>query len=65
MINRTLCFSNPTYLSLRQMQMLIRFPEIINQEGIPQKLKDEAQVTIPVEDIGVVVLDHKQITITQ
>ena len=47
------------------MQMLIRFPEIINQEGIPQKLKDEAQVTIPVEDIGVVVLDHKQITITQ
>lgn len=65
MIKRTLCFSNPTYLSLRQMQMLIRFPEIINQEGIPQKLKDEAQVTIPVEDIGVVVLDHKQITITQ
>ena len=65
MIKRTLCFSNPTYLSLRQMQMLIRFPEIINQEGIPQKLKDEARVTIPVEDIGVVVLDHKQITITQ
>ena len=65
MIKRTLCFSNPTYLSLKQMQMLVRFPEIINADGIPQKLKDEAQVTIPVEDIGIVVLDHKQITITQ
>ncbi|HOJ67114.1 MAG TPA: type II CRISPR-associated endonuclease Cas1, partial [Paludibacteraceae bacterium] len=30
-----------------------------------EKIKQESIVTIPIEDIGVVILDHKQITITQ
>ena len=65
MIKRTLCFSNPAYLSFRQGQLIYRFPEVVNQPSVPQNLKDEAQQTIPVEDIGVVLLDNKQITVTQ
>jgi CRISPR-associated protein Cas1 len=52
MIKRTLHFGNPTYLNLRNGQLDISLPE------------DKRQVTVPVEDIGVVVLDHQQITIS-
>lgn len=64
MIKRTLCFSNPAYLSLKNEQLVIRFPEV-EKSSAPEKFKEEAIKTIPIEDIGVVVLDHKQITITQ
>lgn len=64
MIKRTLCFSNPTYLSLKYAQLVVRFPEVEKADML-QSIKDEAQITIPIEDIGVVVLDHRQITITQ
>ena len=64
MIKRTLCFSNPTYLSLRNGQLVIKLPEV-EKADVPDSFKDSATTTIPIEDIGVVVLDHKQITITQ
>lgn len=64
MIKRTLCFSNPAYLSLKYAQLVVRFPEVEKADML-QSIKDEAQITIPIEDIGVVVLDHRQITITQ
>lgn len=60
MIKKTLCFTNPAYLSMRNDQMVLR----ITNEALPQMLKDEAVRTIPIEDIGVVVLDNKRITIT-
>jgi CRISP-associated protein Cas1 len=65
MIKRTLYFGNPTYLSLRNAQLVIRLPEVEKNDTLPETFKKEAYKTIPVEDIGVVVLDHKQITITQ
>lgn len=65
MIKRTLYFGNPTYLSLRNAQLVIRLPEVEKNDTLPETFKKEAHRTIPVEDIGVVVLDHKQITITQ
>ena len=46
---------NPAYLSLRDNQLVIKLPE---------SFKKEATRTIPIEDIGVVVLDNKRITIT-
>ena len=64
MIRRTLCFSNPAYLSLKNGQLVIRFPEV-EKSNVVQSIKDEALITIPIEDIGVVLLDNKQITITQ
>jgi CRISPR-associated protein Cas1 len=58
MIKRTLYFGNPAYLSLRNAQLVIHLPEA---NGMDDRTGHN---TIPVEDIGVVVLDHKQITIT-
>lgn len=64
MIKKTLCFSNPAYLSLKNGQMLVRFPEIVKNDTLPETFKKEAERTIPVEDIGVIVIDNKQVTIT-
>ena len=64
MIKRTLCFSNPAYLSLKNAQLVIKLPEV-EKADVSDSFKREATTTIPIEDIGVVVLDNKQITITQ
>ena len=52
MIKQTLYFGNPAYLSLKDRQLVIRLPD-----------KDQT-VTRPIEDIGVVIVDNKQITLT-
>lgn len=65
MIKRTLCFSNPTYLSLKNDQLVIKLPQVEKNEDLPESFKEQAVHTIPIEDIGVVVLDNKQITFTQ
>lgn len=64
MIKKTLYFGNPAYLSLRNGQLVIRLPEVEKAE-LPDIVKQETVRTIPIEDIAVVVLDNKQITITQ
>lgn len=64
MIKRTLCFSNPAYLSLKNAQLVIKLPEV-EKADVVELIKAEAVRTIPIEDIGVVVLDNRQITITQ
>ena len=65
MIKKTLCFSNPAYLSLRDAQLVIKLPEVEKAGNLTDEFKKSTEVTRPIEDIGVVVLDHKQITITQ
>ena len=65
MIKRTLCFSNPAYLSLKNEQLVIKLPQVEKNDDLPESFKADAVKTIPIEDIGVVVLDNKQITITQ
>ena len=57
MIKRTLYFGNPAYLSLKLEQLVVRMPD--SQDNM------ETVRTIPIEDIGILILDHKQITITQ
>lgn len=64
MIKRTIYFGNPAYLSLADNQLLIKQPALVKNETIPTLLKEEGIVKIPIEDIGVVILDHQQITIT-
>ena len=59
MIKKTLYFGNPAYLSLRLEQLVIKSQKDDIGEGSELPTR-----TIPVEDIGIVVLDHKQITIT-
>ncbi len=57
MIKKTLYFGNPAYLGLRQAQLTVRQPEALD----PNREKER---TIPIEDIGAVILDHQQITVT-
>lgn len=64
MIKKTLCFSNPIYLSLRNAQLVLHLPEVESNKTLPEAMKKEAERTIPIEDIGVVVLDNRRITIT-
>ena len=63
MIKRTLCFTSPAYLSLKDGQLLIKLPEV-EKSDLPERMKKDSTRTIPVEDIGVVVLDNRQITLT-
>lgn len=53
MIKRTLFFGNPAYLSTKHEQLVIKFPEPEREEK-----------TVPIEDLGYVVLEDPQITVT-
>ena len=64
MIKKTLCFSNPIYLSLRNAQLVLHLPEVESNKTLPEAIKKEAERTIPIEDIGVIILDNRRITIT-
>lgn len=63
MIKRTLYFGNPAYLSLKDAQLVIRLPEV-EKSSLSEDFKRSAIRTIPIEDIGVVVIDNRQVTIT-
>lgn len=53
MIKRTLYFGNPAYLKTRSEQLIV-------------ELQDTGELkSMPIEDIGLLILDHQQITITQ
>ncbi|MDO6855260.1 type II CRISPR-associated endonuclease Cas1 [Cellulophaga lytica] len=53
MIKRTLFFGNPAYLSTKNEQLVVNFPEDTKKNK-----------TIAIEDLGYVVLEHPQITLT-
>ncbi len=53
MIKKTLYFGNPAYLHLQENQLTVDF-----------KQKDKPAKTIPIEDIGLVMIDHQQITVS-
>ncbi|MCW2119603.1 type II CRISPR-associated endonuclease Cas1 [Flavobacterium sp. 7A] len=53
MIKRTLFFGNPAYLSTKNEQLVISYPD-----------KSLETKTVAIEDIGVIVLENQQITIT-
>ena len=45
--------------------MVIKLPEVESNDQLPEVMKKRAETTKPIEDIGVVVLDNRRITITQ
>lgn len=61
MIKKTLYFGTPIYLSLRNAQLVLRKPDA---DKLEESFKQDTERTIPIEDIGVVVLDNRRITIT-
>ncbi len=65
MIKRTLYFGNPAYLCVRLAQLEVRLPEVEKNATLSDDFKSSAVKRIPIEDIGVVILDNKQITVTQ
>lgn len=56
MIKRTLYFGNPAYLSKKDNQLKIELLEGNEANKI---------ITVPIEDIGIIILDNPQITVTQ
>lgn len=58
MIKRTLYFGNPAYLRCANEQVRIEIP------GADMLSEKDRTTNIPIEDIGVIILDHSQITIT-
>ena len=54
MIKKTLYFGNPAYLKKEQQQLRVEFPEE----------EEKSARTIPIEDIGVLILDHHRLTVT-
>ncbi len=62
MIKRTLFFSNPAYLSMEHAQLVVRLKT--NNHENKDASQEEVVRTIPIEDIGMVVLENRQITIT-
>lgn len=54
MIKRTLYFGNDAYLNTKDMQLVISYPD-----------KEKEKITVPIEDIGVVILDAYRLTISQ
>lgn len=66
MIKKTLYFGNPVYLSLRNCQLVMKQPQVADKDApmLDDYDKRMQEVTRPIEDIGVVVIDNKQITIT-
>lgn len=64
MIKKTLYFGTPVYLSLRNAQLVIKLPAVEVNDTLPESFKRQNEVTKPIEDIGVVVLDNRQITMT-
>jgi CRISPR-associated protein Cas1 len=53
MLKRTLVFSNPMLLSLKNLQLVIAYKDTPDEKR-----------TIPIEDVGVVLLENQQTTIT-
>ncbi|MBM3713394.1 MAG: type II CRISPR-associated endonuclease Cas1 [Actinobacteria bacterium] len=70
MIKRTLYFGNATYLRKKDDQLIISVPESKGENSVLEKSDNEKyekrtnQNSVPLEDIGIVILDHPQITIT-
>jgi len=53
MIKRTLYFGNPAYLKTKNEQLVVEMPDTGETKSVP------------IEDVGIIILDHQQITITQ
>ncbi len=57
MIKRTLCIESPCHLKFTNEQLVVSYSHV-------KGLEDREEKTVPIEDIGMLVLEHQQITIT-
>lgn len=67
MVKRTLHFGNPVYLSLKDEQLVVTYPNETDKIPVAQQLKVESttnQRKVAIEDLGVIILENSQVTIT-
>ena len=57
MIKRTICIENACFLKFANQQMIVSFSHIKGMEDKPDK-------SVPIEDLGMLVLEHQQISLT-
>jgi CRISPR-associated protein Cas1 len=57
MIKRTLCIESPCHLKFSNEQLVVSYAHI-------KGLEDRADKTVPIDEIGMLVLEHQQITLT-
>ncbi|MFL9483971.1 type II CRISPR-associated endonuclease Cas1 [Chitinophagaceae bacterium LWZ2-11] len=57
MIKRTICIENPCHLKFRNEQLIVNYEHIKGYEGREERV-------VPVEDIGMLVLENQQITLS-
>ena len=57
MIKRTLCIETPCHIKCSNNQLVVSYSHIAG-------LEDRAEKTVPIEDIGMLILEHQQITLT-
>jgi len=64
MIKRTLYFGNPAYLKTANEQLVVEVVESVHVNSQGAEVQKTTK-TIPIEDIGLLIIDHQQVTITQ
>ncbi|WP_026750927.1 type II CRISPR-associated endonuclease Cas1 [Sediminibacterium sp. C3] len=57
MLKRTLCIESPCHLRFQNGQLVVSYSHVKGMEEMPEK-------SVPIEDIGILVLEHQQITLT-
>lgn len=57
MIKRSIFIGNPCHLKTTDEQLVIQYSHVKGQEEMADKI-------VPIEDIGIIVLDHEQITLS-
>jgi CRISPR-associated protein Cas1 len=69
LIKRTLYFGNPAYLSKKNNQLIIKKPEDkktkADEDNNTLETEEVSKIeSIPIEDIGIIIIDHGQVTLT-
>lgn len=64
MLKRLVYFSQPVWLNYENNQLVARFKVIEQQPDVKKALGEEAEKRFSLDDLGFIVLDHRQITLT-
>lgn len=64
MIKRTIRISTPSYLSLRNGQMVVKAAELECCDAVDEKFKQGFERTVPIEDMGFLMVENRRVTMT-
>lgn len=64
MIKRTIRICTPSYLSLRNGQMVVKAAEIESCKTVDEQFKRDFERTVPIEDMGFLMVENRRVTMT-